>query len=128
MLADSGLHKILADDVVFSTLKASAAMGYLAPEYTTTGRLTQKSDVYAFGVIVLQLLAGKMDVTQLSRHGVADQTSGFTDLVDVNLEGKFSESEAAKLAKIALLCTHESPQCRPSMAFVLQELGENINP
>ncbi|KAG0518736.1 hypothetical protein BDA96_09G202700, partial [Sorghum bicolor] len=43
-LSVPGLHKLLADDVIFSTLKASAAMGYLAPEYATTGRFTDKSD------------------------------------------------------------------------------------
>ena len=124
-LSDSGLHKLLADDVVFSTLKASAAMGYLAPEYATTGRLTEKSDVYAFGVIILQLLTGKCDITQSSRHGA--ETSSFKDLIDKNLEGKYSESEAAKLGRIALLCTHESPHCRPTMDFVILELGENIS-
>jgi serine/threonine protein kinase len=41
-LADADLHKLLADDVVFSTLKYSTAMGYLAPEYAATGRFTDK--------------------------------------------------------------------------------------
>ncbi|KAF7826010.1 protein NSP-INTERACTING KINASE 2 [Senna tora] len=124
MLSDSSMHKLLADDVVFSTLKASAAMGYLAPEYTTTGRLTEKSDIYAFGVIVFQLLTGKSDITKISRGRDAAETSGFFgDLIDEKLEGKFSESEATKLGKIAVLCTHESPHCRPSMEYVLQEIG-----
>ncbi|KAI9079839.1 hypothetical protein K1719_038085 [Acacia pycnantha] len=122
LLADSGLHKLLADDVVFSALKASAAMGYLAPEYATTGRLTEKSDIYAFGVIVFQLLTGKSDITQLYHYQA--QAYGFNDIVDLNLEGRFSESEAAKLGSIALLCTHESPHERPSMHHVMQELSE----
>ena len=125
IISNSGLHKLLADDVVFSTLKASAAMGYLAPEYTTTGRLTEKSDVYAFGVIVFQLLTGKRDITQFSRLG--PETSSFKDLIDVNLEGKFSESQADKLGKIALLCTNDSPHRRPTMDSVILELGENIS-
>ncbi|KAJ7962182.1 Receptor-like kinase [Quillaja saponaria] len=124
LLSDSGLHKLLADDIVFSTLKASAAMGYLAPEYTTTGRLTEKSDVYAFGVIIFQLLTGKGSITQLTHHGA--ETSSFEDFVDTSLDGKFSESEAAKLGRIALLCTQESSILRPSMDYVIQELGENI--
>ena len=122
LLAYSGLHKLLADDVVFSTLKASAAMGYLAPEYTRTGRLTEKSDVYAFGVIVFQLLTGRSDITQLSHQGV--ETVGYKDIIDENLEGKLSESEAAKLWRVALLCTHESPHFRPFMDSVIQELGD----
>lgn len=122
LISDSGLHKLLADDVVFSTLKASAAMGYLAPEYAATGCLTQKSDIYAFGVIVFQLLTGKSDVSQLNFHHA--ETLGFKDLIDPNLEGNFSELDVAKLCRIALLCTRESPYQRPSMDHVVQELCE----
>ncbi|GKV12918.1 hypothetical protein SLEP1_g24001 [Rubroshorea leprosula] len=121
LLSNSGLHKLLADDIVFSTLKASAAMGYLAPEYTTTGRFNEKSDVYAFGMIVLQILSGKREVTQFTRQ--AAEASRYEDFIDTNLEGKFSDSEAAKLGEIALLCTHESPNHRPSMENVMQELS-----
>ena len=62
LLADSGVHKLLADDVVFSTLKASAAMGYLPPEYATTGRLTEKSDVYSFGIFIMEIISGRSPV------------------------------------------------------------------
>ncbi|KAL7238669.1 hypothetical protein ACSBR2_004712 [Camellia fascicularis] len=122
LLSDAGLHKLLADDIIFSTLKGSAAMGYLAPEYTTTGRFTEKSDVYAFGMIMFQILSGKSKITQLNRQG-ADSCK-FEDFIDKNLDGNFSESEAAKLGKIALLCTHESPDHRPDMETVMQELNE----
>lgn len=121
VVSDSGLHKLLADDVIFSMLKASAAMGYLAPEYTTTGRFTGKSDVYAFGVIVFQILTGRQVVTQTARLGA--EASRFEDFVDRNLEQRFSESEADRLGKLALLCTHELPNHRPSMENVMQELG-----
>lgn len=125
LLSDSGLHKLLADDIVFSMLKASAAMGYLAPEYTTTGRFTEKSDVYAFGMIVFQILAGKSKITQLTRHGA--ELCKFEDFIDTNLEGKFTESEAAKLGRIALLCTNEFPNHRPAIETVLQELSELVS-
>ncbi|KAK3122588.1 hypothetical protein QOZ80_8AG0615610 [Eleusine coracana subsp. coracana] len=119
-LSGAGLHKLLADDVVFSTLKDSAAMGYLAPEYTTTGRFTDKSDVYAFGVVVFQVLAGSRTVSHL-RLGA--ESGRLDDLVDPRLGGRFSRPEAAKLAGIALLCTSEAPSQRPTMAAVLQQLG-----
>ncbi|KAF3440240.1 hypothetical protein FNV43_RR18523 [Rhamnella rubrinervis] len=121
VVSDSGLHKLLADDVVFSMLKASAAKGYLAPDYTATGRFTAKSDVYAFGMIVFQILTGKQKVTQLVRQGA--ESCRFEDFIDADLEGKFSETEAAKLGRIALLCTHESPDHRPSMENVMQEMS-----
>ncbi|KAE8022422.1 hypothetical protein FH972_008224 [Carpinus fangiana] len=120
-LSDSGLHKLLTDDVVFSALKASAAMGYLAPEYTSTGKFTEKSDVYAFGVLVFQVLSGKRKVTSSMR--LSAESCRVEDFIDPNLHGRFFEYEATKLARIALLCTHESPVERPSMEAVVQELG-----
>ncbi|KDP22393.1 hypothetical protein JCGZ_26224 [Jatropha curcas] len=121
LLADSGLQNLLTNDIVFSALKASAAMGYLAPEYTTTGRFTEKSDVYAFGVIVFQVLSGKRKVTSLVRLGA--EACRFQDYIDPNLHGRFFEYEASKLARIAWLCTNESPVERPTMEAVVQELG-----
>lgn len=121
VVSDSGLHKLFADDIVFSMLKASAAKGYLAPEYTATGRFTAKSDVYAFGMIVFQILTGKQKVTQLVRQGA--ESCKFEDFIDAKLKGKFSESEAARLGRIALLCTHESPNHRPSMENVMQDVS-----
>ncbi|XP_065870972.1 leucine-rich repeat receptor-like serine/threonine-protein kinase At1g17230 [Euphorbia lathyris] len=121
LLADSGLQNLLTNDVVFSALKASAGMGYLAPEYATTGRFTDKSDVYAFGVIVLQVLSGKRKVTNLVRLG--SDACRFQEYIDPNLNGRFFEYEATKLARIAWLCTHECPIERPTMEGVVQELS-----
>ncbi|TKY70862.1 NSP-INTERACTING KINASE 2 [Spatholobus suberectus] len=121
LIMDSGLPKLLADDVVFSALKVSAAMGYLAPEYITTGRFTEKSDMYAFGVIILQVLSGKTTIGSSIR--VAVESFRFEDSVDTNLRGRYSKSEAAALSKLAIQCTHELPDQRPTMVDVIQELS-----
>ncbi|XP_062213738.1 LRR receptor kinase SERK2-like [Phragmites australis] len=120
LISGCGLRKLLVDDLVFSSLKASAAMGYLAPEYTTVGRFSEKSDVYAFGVIVLQVLIGKRKTTQLP---VVVESGDVEEIVDGNLQGSYSAAEAAKLAKIASVCTSENPDQRPPMVEVLQELA-----
>ncbi|MBA0587322.1 somatic embryogenesis receptor kinase 1 [Gossypium raimondii] len=121
LLSDSGLHNLLTNDIVFAALKGSAAMGYLAPEYTSTGRFTEKSDVYAFGVVVFQVLCGKRNVTSLVRVG--GECCRIQDFIDSNLHGRYLENEAAKLARIAWHCTHECPVERPSMEAVVQDLG-----
>lgn len=121
-ISGSGLHKLLADDVVFSTLKNSAAMGYLAPEYTTTGRFTEKSDVYAFGVIVFQILTGKTRVGHLRLNA---ESGKLDNLIDENLNGNYSKQEAVKLASIALACTSEAPSQRPKMEVVLKEVNSS---
>ncbi|XP_047173902.1 LRR receptor kinase SERK2-like isoform X2 [Vigna umbellata] len=121
LIMDAGLPKLLADDVVFSALKVSAAMGYLAPEYITTGRFTEKSDIYAFGVIILQVLSGKTTIGSSIRTAV--ESFRFDDSVDANLRGTYSKSEAATLSKLAIQCTHESPDQRPTVVDVIQELS-----
>ncbi|KAK1418750.1 hypothetical protein QVD17_27896 [Tagetes erecta] len=121
LLSGSGLHKLLADDIIFSTLKASAAMGYLAPEYTTTGRFTDKSDIYAFGMLVFQIISGKTRIGSSIRRGA--ELGKFEDFVDANLDGKFSEPEAVLLGKLALLCTHECANSRPTIMTMVQELS-----
>ncbi|KAL3516992.1 hypothetical protein ACH5RR_023894 [Cinchona calisaya] len=124
MLSDCGLYKLLADDIIFSTLKGSAAMGYLAPEYTTTGRCTEKSDIYAFGMIIFQILSGKSQISQLNRQGA--ELGRTEDFMDANLKGNFRDSEAAKLGEIALLCTHEALNRRPTIEIVMQQLNDVI--
>lgn len=122
LLSDSGLSNLLADDAFFATLKDSAAKGYLAPEYTTVGRFTEKSDIYAFGVIIFQILSGKRRITQLMRLGA--ESSRLEELMDDKLQGKFLELEAQKLSKMALVCTNDDPNQRPTMEMVIEELSK----
>ncbi|KAL6556882.1 hypothetical protein OROHE_006758 [Orobanche hederae] len=122
LILDSGLLKLLADDVVYSALKVSAALGYMAPEYITTGRFTEKSDVYAYGVIIFQMLCGK---TKLPGSTKASAEAGkFEEFVDPKLEGKFSETEACWLTKIALECTNDNPHKRPSIESIVRDLND----
>lgn len=120
LISDCGLLKLLADDVVYSALKVSAALGYMAPEYITTGRFTEKSDVYAFGVIILQILSGKRKLT--TSILLEAESCKFEDFIDPNLKGNYSKYEASRLTKIALDCTNESPDNRPTIASVIEEL------
>ncbi|VFQ88731.1 unnamed protein product [Cuscuta campestris] len=126
VILDSGLLKLFAEDVVYSALKVSAALGYMAPEYITSGSFTEKSDVYAFGVVMLQVLSGKCMLTSSLR--AAAESCDFVGFIDPNLKGKFNENEAAKLTKVAVACTNEVPENRPTMAAVNGELaGEGQN-
>ncbi|RYQ83338.1 cysteine-rich receptor-like protein kinase 3 isoform X1 [Arachis hypogaea] len=111
LIMDAGFPKLLADDNVYSAPKVGAAMGYLALEYITTGRITETSDVYAFGVIVLQVLSGKTTVRGSIRMAV--EFLRFDDFVDTNLKKKYSKLEAAILSKIAVMCIHKLSEQRP---------------
>lgn len=131
-LSDCALHRIMADDIVYSLLKSSAAMGYLAPEYATTGRLTLESDVFAFGKVIFQLLTG---ITKRNNSSLPHSTikslvefSRVEDFIDPSLNGQYSIVQATNLAKIALACTSEVPDQRPSMSAVLRRFETEINP
>lgn len=122
LISDSGLSGLLADDIVYSALKTSAAMGYLAPEYITIGRFTEKTDIYAFGIIILQILSGTRKLTNSLL--LEAKVCQFEDFIDKNLKGSFSESQARKLANLALSCTNELPINRPTIEDLIQELAK----
>ncbi|CBI28687.3 unnamed protein product, partial [Vitis vinifera] len=67
MVGDFGLARWQADGQTAEETRVIGAFGYLAPEYTQTGLITEKADVYAFGVVLLELLSG-CKATELSRH------------------------------------------------------------
>ncbi|KAL3645349.1 hypothetical protein CASFOL_010529 [Castilleja foliolosa] len=122
LISDAGLLRLLADDVVYSALKVSAALGYMAPEYITTGRFTEKSDVYAFGVIIFQVLCGRTKLPGTAR--IAAESGKFEEFIDSKLDSRFSETEVTRLTKIALDCTNEIPEKRPSMKAIVRELND----
>lgn len=121
LIADSGLHNLLADDLVFSALKTSAAMGYLAPEYVTTGRFTEKTDVFAFGVIILQILSGKLMLTSSLR--IAAENGEHCGFIDEHLGEGFDITEAVALARMGISCTQEIPNNRPNIESLLREIN-----
>ncbi|KAJ4912910.1 Leucine-rich repeat protein kinase family protein [Raphanus sativus] len=122
LIADSGLHNLLADDLVFSALKTSAAMGYLAPEYVTTGRFTEKTDVFAFGVIILQILSGKLMLTSSMR--IAAENGEHCGLfIDELLGQEFDKTEAVAMARMGICCTQEIPDNRPNIETLLLEIN-----
>ncbi|CAH2078230.1 unnamed protein product [Thlaspi arvense] len=121
LIADSGLHNLLADDMVFSALKTSAAMGYLAPEYVTTGRFTEKTDVFAFGVIILQILSGKLMLTSSVR--IAAENGEHCGFIDEYLHDEFDKREAIAMARIGISCTQEIPNDRPNIETLLLEIS-----
>ncbi|KAK2632016.1 hypothetical protein EUGRSUZ_L02119 [Eucalyptus grandis] len=103
----------------------------MAPEYLVKGQLTEKADVYAFGVLVLEILSGR-------KNSIFGQASGsvlqsvwkryksnrLAECIDPALKGKFLVSEALNVIRIALLCTQASPDLRPSMSEVVEMLND----
>ncbi|KAI9072391.1 hypothetical protein K1719_045267 [Acacia pycnantha] len=112
-------------------------IGYAAPEYVHTGKLTAKSDVWSFGVVLYELITGRRAVErnlprneqkllEWARHYVSDPRK-FHLLVDPRLEGEYCIKSAQKLATLANKCLMKHPKCRPKMSEVVEMLGSIIN-
>jgi serine/threonine protein kinase len=105
--------------------------GYAAPEYVATGRLTVKSDVYGFGVVLLELLTGvraldrnrpahQQNLVEWARPYLSDHRR--LSLIDTRLGGQYPAKAALEAAKLAGMCMARDPMIRPSMAEVVTVL------
>lgn len=112
-------------------------IGYAAPEYVQTGRLTAKSDVWSFGVVLYELITGRRAVERnLPRNEqkllewikpyVSDPKK-FHLIVDPRLEGECNIKLAQKLASLANKCLMKQPKNRPKMSEVVEILGNIIS-
>lgn len=105
---------------------------YVAPEYAMTGHLLVKSDVYSYGVVLLELLSGRKPVDMSQPPGqenlvtwarpLLTNREGLEQLVDPSLAGSYDFDDMAKVAAIASMCVHPEVTHRPFMGEVVQAL------
>ncbi|GMI93679.1 PBS1-Like 33 [Hibiscus trionum] len=106
--------------------------GYAAPEYITTGHLTMMSDVFSFGVVLLELLTGRQSVDK-TRPGreknlvewarpVLKDIYKLDAIMDPRLEGQYSTEGVKKAAALAYQCLSNHPKSRPTMSNVVKAL------
>lgn len=105
-------------------------MGYAAPEYIQTGRLTSKSDVWGYGVFIYELITGRRPLDRNKPKGeqkllewvrpYLSDTRRFRLIVDPRLEGKYMIKSVQKLAVVANLCLTRNAKARPKMSEVLE--------
>ncbi|CAN0914291.1 Probable serine/threonine-protein kinase PBL7 [Linum grandiflorum] len=132
-VSDFGLAKTGSDKIngLVST-RVLGTTGYLAPEYASTGKLTTKSDVYSYGVVLLQLLTGRIPVDIKRPPGehvlVSWALPRLTsrekvgEMVDPALEGQYSKKDLVQVAAIAAMCVQPEADYRPLMTDVVQSL------
>ncbi|KAG0624128.1 hypothetical protein M758_3G226100 [Ceratodon purpureus] len=124
-VADFGLSKLKAigqEDATHVTTVVKGTPGYLDPEYHETGLLTEKSDVYAFGVVLMEILTGQHHMLIANRVGEAWRQQQFQGLADPRLGDDFDRSELASLVELALWCVRWSSVERPFMRQVVRRL------
>lgn len=132
-LSDFGLAKDgpMGDQTHVST-RVMGTYGYAAPEYVMTGHLTARSDVYGFGVVLLELLIGRraMDKSRPSReHNLVEWARPLLNhnkkllrIIDPRMEGQYSAKTAFKVASLAYQCLSQNPKGRPVMSQVVELL------
>ncbi|MCO5562703.1 hypothetical protein L7F22_016333 [Adiantum nelumboides] len=120
VIADFGLARLMNDNVTQVNTGVAGTIGYLAPEYALRGALSEKVDVFSFGLVSLEILTGKQNVHNelLGRVWENYQQENVLDLVDERLGNAFSPEQVIRVVHIALLCSQENPKQRPTMSTV----------
>ena len=118
-------------------LKVVGTVGYAAPEYVQTGRLTAKSDVWSFGVVMYELITGRRAVERNLPRGeqkllewvkpFVSDLKKFHLILDPQLEGQYCIKSAQKLSALANKCIAKQPKSRPKMSEVVEMLGNIID-
>ncbi|KAH6809394.1 hypothetical protein C2S51_027177 [Perilla frutescens var. frutescens] len=133
-VSDFGLAKHLSKSKLEShvSTKVKGTFGYIDPKYVATAKLTMKSDTYAFGVVLLEVLSGRRAVDPwiiaedeqiLTKWARENVSKGRADrIVDPNLRGEISEHSLQAFVEITEKCLHDEPNQRPTMAEVVLHL------
>ncbi|EPS58016.1 hypothetical protein M569_16801, partial [Genlisea aurea] len=127
-VSDFGLAREATEGSHHISTRVMGTFGYVAPEYAMTGHLLVKSDVYSYGVVLLELLSGRKPVDMSQPQGqenlvtwarpLLTNREGLEQLVDPSLAGTYGFDDMAKVAAIASMCVHPEVTHRPFMGEV----------
>ncbi|KAL1354803.1 hypothetical protein HN51_006856 [Arachis hypogaea] len=139
-VADFGLAKLTTDNNTHVSTRVMGTFGYLAPEYASSGKLTEKSDVFSFGVMLLEILSGKrpVDLSGAMDDSLVDwarplltrgleEDGNFGELVDPFLEGNYNKQEMTRMAACASSSIRHSAKKRPRMSQIVRALEGDVS-
>nr|XP_043611569.1 chitin elicitor receptor kinase 1-like [Erigeron canadensis] len=136
-VADFGLAKLTEVGSGSLQTRLVGTFGYMPPEYAQYGEVSPKVDVYAFGVVMFELISAKEAVVKTNEHvceskglvglfeevlSTSDPGEGLSKLVDPRLGADYPLESVRKVALLARACTHDNPQLRPSMRSIVVAL------
>ncbi|KAK9937527.1 hypothetical protein M0R45_014308 [Rubus argutus] len=138
-ISDFGLARSFGgNETKAETNKVVGTYGYMSPEYATDGLYSIKSDVFSFGVLMLEIISGKRNRgffhadhnLNLLGHAWKAHTEGRSiELLDTSVGDSINQHEVLRTIHVGLLCVQQNPQDRPSMsAAVLMLSGEGVLP
>ncbi|XP_024993810.1 protein NSP-INTERACTING KINASE 3-like isoform X2 [Cynara cardunculus var. scolymus] len=137
VVGDFGLAKLLDHRDSHVTTAVRGTVGHIAPEYLSTGQSSEKTDVFGFGILLLELITGQKALDfgrAANQKGVMldwvkklHQEGKLNLMVDKALKHDFDRVELQEMVQVALLCTQFNPSYRPKMSEVLRMLeGEGL--
>jgi len=133
VVGDFGLAKLMDYKDTHVTTAVRGTIGHIAPEYLSTGKSSEKTDVFGYGIMLLELITGQraFDLARLANDDdvmLLDWVKGLLkekrleSLVDEDLQHNYIDVEVESLIQVALLCTQSSPMERPKMSEVVRML------
>jgi len=133
-LGDFGLARLYDHGTVPQSTRVVGTIGYLAPELMRMGKVTPSTDVFAFGVFLLEVACAQRPIGPNSGGGGGDRVAlvdwvmehhlggSILDTVDPRLAGEYEAEEVTLVLKLGLMCAHPSSSLRPSMRSIMQYL------
>ncbi|CAN6583206.1 unnamed protein product [Malus baccata var. baccata] len=130
-VSDFGLAKLLGSERSYVTTRVMGTFGYVAPEYASTGMLNERSDVYSFGILIMEIISGRNPVDYSRAPGEVNLVEWLKAMVtNRNAEGvldpRLPEKPSSRALKRALLvalrCVDPNAQKRPKMGHVVHML------
>ncbi|XP_057819626.2 L-type lectin-domain containing receptor kinase SIT2-like [Cryptomeria japonica] len=132
-LGDFGLARLYEHNEISQTTCVVGTLGYIAPELIHTGKVSPATDVFSFGILMLEVACGRRPVDPSLQPAQVvlvdwvrelDDNGSLMDAADLNLGGQYVEAEMERVLKLGLLCSNPQLDGRPGMRQVLQTLEE----
>ncbi|XP_057536078.1 L-type lectin-domain containing receptor kinase IV.2-like [Amaranthus tricolor] len=132
-LGDFGLSRLYDHDIGPHTTRVVGTIGYIAPELTVTGRPTTNTDVFAFGMFMLEVVCGRRPISlqSLEEENLVDwvfqcwENGEILKTIDPRLAGNYDTEEIELILRLGLMCCSDNPHERPSMRQVMQVLDDS---
>ncbi|KAL8505344.1 hypothetical protein ACS0TY_016547 [Phlomoides rotata] len=133
-ISDFGLAKLYDDKKTHISTRIAGTIGYLAPEYAMRGHLTEKADVFGFGVVALEIISGRPNsdpslendkIYLLEWAWNLHENNQEIELVDPTLH-QYDADEVKRIIGVSLICTQASPGLRPTMSRVVAMMSGDI--
>ncbi|KAF8119012.1 hypothetical protein N665_0001s0068 [Sinapis alba] len=139
-ISDFGLATIFGiEQTRGNTNRIAGTYAYMSPEYAMHGQFSMKSDIYSFGVLILEIISGKKNsgIYQMDETSTAGNLVTYAwrlwvngsplELVDPAIRRNYQSNEVTRCIHIALLCIQENPDDRPLLSNIILMLGSNTS-